>query len=364
MSELLTTPLSQWHRDHGAKMAGFAGWDMPIQYEGILVEHEHTRKAAALFDICHMGEFLVHGPGAAQALACAVSHNLDTLKPGKCRYGFLLNAAGNTLDDLIVYRFAEDSFMLVVNGACVATDFAALRERLPAAVVMEDVSGQTGKIDLQGPLALDVLEALLKENFHDLGYFSFRETTFAGQKLLVSRTGYTGELGYELYLPWGQVLPLWEALLKDARVKPAGLGARDTLRLEAGLPLYGHELDTEHNPTEAGMGKMLTSTADYEGRAGAQKVRQVLLALRIEGRRAARAGDILALPAEAGGTEVGVVTSGSFAPSLGYVIAFAWADAAHAEGKNFVVRTARAELPAVVAELPFYQQGTARKSLN
>lgn len=334
---------------------------MPIQYEGIIIEHEHTRKAAALFDICHMGEFLVRGQGADAALAKAVTHNLETLKPGKCRYGFLLNETGNTLDDLIVYRFAEDSFMLVVNGACVDTDFAALRQRLPASVELVDVSAETGKIDLQGPLALDVLEAVLGENFHDLPYFSFRETGFSGDKLLVSRTGYTGELGYELYLPWDKVLPLWEALLQDTRVKPAGLGARDTLRLEAGLPLYGHELDTNHNPGEAGMGKMLTSTADYVGKAGAQNVRQVLLPLRIEGRRAARAGDVLLLPS---GEEAGVVTSGSFAPSLGCVVAFAWVDAAHAGLKEFHIRAARAALPATVVELPFYREGTARKALS
>lgn len=364
MSDIFETPLSQWHRDHGAKMAPFAGWDMPIQYEGIIVEHEQTRKSAALFDICHMGEFLVRGEGAAAALSRAVTHNLETLKPGKCRYGFLLNAAGNTLDDLIVYRFGEDSFMLVVNGACVSTDFAALRERLPASVELVDVSNETGKIDLQGPLSLDVLEAALGENFHDLPYFSFRETTFGGEKLMVSRTGYTGELGYELYLPWGKVLPMWETLLADqgkGRVKPAGLGARDTLRLESGLPLYGHELDTNHNPCEAGMGKMLNSTAEYVGKAGAQEVRQVLFGLRIEGRRAARAGDVLMLPS---GEEVGVVTSGSFAPTLGCVVAFAWADAAHADVKEFQVRAARAALPAVVVEMPFYREGTARKVLS
>ena len=357
MAELFETPLGPWHRGKGAKMAAFAGWNMPIQYEGILVEHQHTRTAASVFDICHMGEFLVNGAGAGAALARAVTHNLDTLKPGKCRYGFLLNAQGGVLDDLIVYRFAEDEFMLVVNGACVETDFAALRERLPAAVTLENVSAQTAKIDLQGPLSLDVLEKLLGESFHDLGYFSFRETRFEEQRLLASRTGYTGELGYELYLPWDKALSLWEGLLGDARVKPAGLGARDTLRLEAGLPLYGHELDTEHNPTEAGMGKMLTSTADYVGRAGAQTVRQALLPLRIEGRRAARNGDVLEL---ASGEAVGVITSGSFAPSLGCVVAFGWVDAAHAQNRNFVVRTARAGLPAVAAELPFYKQGTAR----
>ncbi len=361
MTALLETPLTAWHKEHGAKMAGFAGWDMPIQYTSILAEHEHTRTKASLFDICHMGEFLVFGNGAAKALSQAVTHNLDTLKPGKCRYGFLLNAEGNILDDLIVYRLQEDSFMLVVNGACTAGDFAALKERMPEEVTLEDISSQMAKIDLQGPESVEVLEAAFGESFRHLGYFSFEERTFEGEKVIISRTGYTGELGYEFYLPWAKALAFWEKLLQDARVKPAGLGARDTLRLEAGLPLYGHELDDKHNPTEAGMGKMLTSTASYVGHEHVGQVREVLLPLRIDGRRAARAGDILTLT---NGEEVGVVTSGSFAPSLGYVTAFAWVKAAHAEEKNFLVKAARASLEAQVVALPFYTQGTARTKLS
>lgn len=357
---LHTTPLHGWHLSHGAKMAPFAGWDMPIQYTGIVAEHEHCRTAASLFDICHMGEFLIYGLNAAQALGRAVTHNLDTLAVGKCRYGFLLNDDGGVLDDLIIYRLAKDSFMLVVNGACVESDCATLRARLPHTVTLEDISSKTAKIDLQGPLALDVLEKALGTGWRDMGYFSFRETAFAGQRMLVSRTGYTGELGYELYLPWDAALPLWERVLADDRVRPAGLGARDTLRLEAGLPLYGHELDTAHNPAEAGMGAMLTSTAEYVGRAGIHTIRQNLLPLRMEGRRAAREGDTLALP---DGTVVGTVTSGSFAPSLGAAIALAYVDAAHAHAKTFIVRTARAELPATVCTLPFYTKGTARIKL-
>lgn len=335
---------------------------MPIQYAGILAEHSHTRNSASVFDICHMGEFRLQGAGAAQALARAVSHNLDTLKVGKCRYGFLLTEQGTVLDDLIVYRLEEDAFMLVVNGACAASDFATIASRLPAPLTLVDISCATAKIDLQGPLAVDVLEGLLQQSFRDLGYFSFRTVEFAGASMMVSRTGYTGELGYELYLPWDSALKLWEALLADSRVLPAGLGARDTLRLEAGLPLYGHEMDTDHTPTEAGMGKMLTSTADYVGKAGAQQVRQQeLIPLKIEGRRTARNGDVLALP---DGSTVGVVTSGSFAPTLGYVVAFAWVDTAHAKAPAFVVRCARAELPATPAILPFYTKGTARMALS
>ena len=341
-------------------MASFAGWDMPIQYEGIIAEHMHTRSAAAIFDICHMGEFLIRGPGARQQLEQAVSHRLDNLEPGKCRYGFLLNPQGGILDDFIVYCLEADNYMLVVNAACAAGDFATLSSRLSAPVEIEDISGKTGKIDLQGPLSLDVLEGLLGAGLRDLGYFSFRTAQFAGETLLVSRTGYTGELGYELYLPWGKTLALWEKLMADARVKPAGLGARDTLRLEAGLPLYGHELDKDHTPAEAGMGKMLASPANYIGKEGALRIRQRLTPLGIAGRRSARAGDLVFLP---DGTQAGVVTSASYAPSLGSAVALAWIDETHAGADSFIVRAAKAELPAQKTSLPFYKEGTARKKL-
>ena len=359
MSELRTTPLTAWHSAHGAKMAPFAGWEMPIQYEGILVEHLHTRQHAGIFDICHMGEFLISGQGAGAALAAAVSHNLATLKAGRCRYGFLLNEQGNVLDDCIVYRFGDEDFMIVVNAACAAGDFATLRARLPESVSLRDVSEETAKIDLQGPDALDVLESLTGGNFHSLPYFGFVRTAWDGAPLLVSRTGYTGELGFELYLPPTKALAFWEALLRDSRVKPVGLGARDTLRLEAGLPLYGHELDEHHNPAEAGMGRMMTSEAEYVGKAGAGEIRQCLLGLELEGRRAARNGDAVLLD----GKEAGVVTSGSFAPSLGRVIAFAWVNRDAARATDFTIRTARAELRASKAEVPFYKDGTARKKL-
>ena len=163
----LKTPLTDWHVAHGAKMAPFAGWLMPIQYEGILVEHQHTRQHAGLFDICHMGEFRIQGAGADAALAAAVSHNLATLAPGRCRYGFLLTEKGTVLDDCIVYRFGPDDFMVVVNAACAAGDFATLRARLPEGVALTDISEQTGKIDLQGPEAVDVLESLLGRSLRD-----------------------------------------------------------------------------------------------------------------------------------------------------------------------------------------------------
>lgn len=354
------TPLTDWHKEHGAKMAPFAGWDMPIQYAGIIQEHEHTRKGASIFDICHMGEFIVSGPGATEALSKALTTNLATLKTGRCRYGFLLNEQGGILDDLITYRLQEEKYLLVVNASCIDLDYQTLLQRFPSGVELKNISEQVGKIDLQGPASLEVLSAALPSDWKSVPYFGFIETTFDGEKTLISRTGYTGELGYEIYLPSGKTLKMWELLLSNPLVKPAGLGARDTLRLEAGLPLNGQDLDPQHNPAELGYSSMLTSEADYVGKAGAFEVRQVLTALTIPGRRSARHGHKVLLP---DGTEAGVVTSGSFAPSLGYAIAFAYIDKAYAGKDKYLIQADRTQLEGSRVDLPFYKEGTARKKL-
>ena len=342
-------------------MAPCAGWNMPIQYEGILAEHAHTRTGASVFDICHMGQFMLEGENAAEKLSLAVTHNLDTLREGRCRYGFLLNERGGVLDDLIVYRLAQDRFFLVVNAACAESDFAALSARVPGMV--RDISPEMGQVDLQGPKSIEVLEKLLGQDFHSLGYFSFRECEFQGKPLRVSRTGYTGELGYELYPPRDMTEALWCALLDDPRVKPAGLGARDTLRLECGLALYGHELDTEHTPAEAGMGAMLSSTAPYVGHEHAGEIRkQCLIPLALEGRRTVRNGDSVTLPGS--GEVIGKVTSGSFAPSLGHAVALAYVDKEYAHHDAFSLLAGRSSLPAARTDLPFYKKGTARIKFN
>ena len=342
-------------------MAPFAGWDMPIQYpSGIIAEHLHTRSQAGLFDICHMGEFLVEGKDAAAALARAVTVNLATLKPGRCRYGFLLNATGGVKDDLIVYRLAEERFMVVVNAACRQSDFQTIGERLAPSLLFEDISDATAKLDLQGPQSFAVLETILPGPWRRLPYFGFVEAEFAGGSLLISRTGYTGELGVELYCPWDKAEALWTLLLTDERVRPVGLGARDTLRLEVGLPLYGQDLDEEHTPAEAGYAAMLTSQADYVGKDQARAIANKLVALSIPGRRSARHGDVVVLPS---GEPAGVVTSASFAPSLGNAVALAYIQAQHADAPEYVIRSARAELPASPTPLPFYLQGSARVAL-
>ena len=360
MEQLIATPLTDWNRNHGAKMVPFAGFDMPVQYTSILAEHEQTRTKAAVFDICHMGEFYLSGEGAAAALGKAVSHDLDTLAPGKCRYGFLLNDAGGVVDDLIVYCLEPGSYMLVVNGSRIRTDFETIKGRLPAGLSFTDASPETAKIDLQGPLAFEVLRDRVPGDFSGLKYFNFAWTEFEGASLMVSRTGYTGELGYELFLPAGKAVALWEAITADPRVAPAGLGARDTLRLEMGYPLYGQDLDEEHTPAEAGYGWLLTSPADYVGKAGAGAIRQKLVSLEIPGRRSARHGDAVL---DKNGRTVGVVTSASFAPSLGHAVALAFVDADAAEAKDFHIKASRTELPATRRALPFYKGGTARKSV-
>lgn len=361
MSELAITPLTDWHRDNGAKMAPFAGFDMPVQYKGIMVEHKHTRTKAGIFDICHMGEFALTGKGAKDALNKVVSHDLNTLGPGKCRYGFLLNEAGGINDDLIIYCLAEDEYMLVVNGACRQKDYDHIRANLPESILLTDISDQTAKIDIQGPESLDVLNVLMGGKWNHLKYFNFETTEELGFSMIISRTGYTGELGYELYLPADNALEVWEKLATDERVEPVGLGARDTLRLEIGYPLYGQDLDDEHTPKEAGAGFFLKKESDYIGKSGLGEVKESLIALSIEGRRTARHHDKVLLP---NGEETGIVTSGSFAPSLGHCIALAYVKAEDADKDTFLIKTARVELDAQKTSLPFYTEGTARKKVD
>jgi len=360
VEQLLATPLTQWHRDNGAKMAPFAGFDMPVQYKGIMVEHKHTRMETGIFDISHMGEFLLSGPGAMNALNKVVTHDLGTLAPGKCRYGFMLADDGGILDDLIIYCLEKDSYMLVVNGACRENDFNWIKKNIPADLNFRDVSDDTAKIDVQGPTSLAVLNDVMGIKWNHLKYFNFEEIEWNGFKLIVSRTGYTGELGYELYLPADKALETWEKLMADERTMPVGLGARDTLRLEAGYPLYGQDLDIAHTPVEANAGFFLKKESEYIGKSGLGKVREKLVPLVIEGRRTARHHDEVLLD----GKKVGMITSGSFAPTLGCCLALAYVTAEAEDNEAFTIKTARTELEARKGSLPFHTKGTARMKVD
>ncbi len=360
-SRCVQTPLYEAHVALGARLAPFAGWDMPIQYTGILAEHEQTRRATSVFDICHMGEFELRGPTALADLERLLTMPVASLAPGQCRYGYLLREDGGVLDDLTCYRLGPDHFWLVVNAGTRTQDAAWIWQHLAPTTQFTDLSDDLGKLDIQGPTARATTERALGVQLPDLGYFRFTELTLEGVPCLLSRTGYTGEFGYELYCPVKTVGRFWEQLLAGGEIRPAGLGARDTLRLEMGYALYGHELDLHRTPAGASRGRYLQLTKDFIGKVAVEaelkQPRQVLVGLRLESKRAARNGDGITVA----GRTAGVVTSGSVAPSLGVAVALAYVDAAHAAtGTRLDVQARGSALPATVVALPFYAGGTAR----
>lgn len=359
------TPLQTRHEALGARLAEFAGWLMPIQYAaGILAEHQHTRENAGLFDICHMGEFRVRGPGAPAALDRLLARPCREQKPGTCRYNFLLSDQGTVRDDLLVYRLAVDEFYLVVNAGTAPADAVWISSQLGAAAEFADESAITAKLDLQGPEAFAVLADLGLPAAEIPGYYSWIRRTFLGVPMLISRTGYTGERGVELYMPMDAVGAVWDRFLAHPLVRPIGLGARDTLRLEMGYPLYGHELDLDTTPVEAGFGALVkTADRDFVGRPALLVKEPVkrLTGLRLDGRRAARAG--MAVREAQGRAVIGRVTSGAFAPSLGYAVALAYLQgpAPLPAGTPVVIGDGAAlQLSARVAPPPFYPNGTVR----
>ncbi len=362
--QLLETPLAAEHVALGAKMVPFAGWNMPVQYtEGILAEHHHTRNAVSLFDICHMGEFRLKGEGSAELLDRALARSVADQKTGSCRYNFLLNEKGGVIDDLIVYRIAENEFFIVVNASRRETDFRTLSGRLGSRVVLTDESDRTAKLDLQGPLSAEVLGRLGIPQETLPKYYHFTPVKLFGADVLLSRTGYTGELGFELYFDASRAVDFWRGLLADGTVKPAGLGARDTLRLEMGYPLYGHELNETTTPVEAGFGGMLKLDSSDRTFAGSGALRgrapeKQLVGLVLEGRRAARERTPVLLD----GKQVGAVTSGAFAPSLGVAVAMAYVEADAARSNSFSLDLQRVVIQAENVPLPFYKNGSARKN--
>ncbi|GGD87779.1 aminomethyltransferase [Tsuneonella deserti] len=366
-----TLPLDGWHRARGARMVPFAGYEMPIQYEGILAEHEWTRSHAGLFDVSHMGQLEVSGEDATEALEALLPIDLSTLKPGRQRYSLLLDENGGVLDDLMVTN-AGERFYLVVNGATKWDDIAHLREHLPDDITLNHLADDA-LLALQGPEAAEVLGQLGLEPANsgprvaDMAFMDAVEFGWNGVPLRVSRSGYTGEDGFEISVPADQAEALAEALCAQPEVKPIGLGARDSLRLEAGLPLYGHDLSPGTSPVEAGLTFGINKRRRSEGGfPGAERIQRELaegtkrhwVGLALEGRMAAREGaDVYA-----GDDKVGTVTSGGFSPTLGHPIAMAYVDAAHAgEGTALELEVRGKRLPARVVPTPFVPHRYHRK---
>jgi aminomethyltransferase len=322
-----TLPLDGWHRALGARMVPFAGYWMPIQYEGILAEHRWTRESAGLFDVSHMGQLLIAGSQAEKGLEALLPADVAILKEARPKYSLLLTDEGGIVDDLMVTR-RGDHFYMVVNGATKQGDIAHLEAKLPRGVVVDHMKEQA-LLALQGPKAVDALARLVPEAA-GLTFMTAGAFTVAGIKAWISRSGYTGEDGFEISVPAQSVEALATLLLDQPEVKPIGLGARDSLRLEAGLPLYGHDLDTGTTPVEADLTFALSKRRREEGGfAGWHRIARELaegpirkrVGLAVEGRQPVREG---AMVVDAEGSEIGKVTSGGFSPSLEAPIAMAY----------------------------------------
>ena len=372
--DLRSTALEAVHRSLGATFTDFAGWQMPVRYDSDLAEHRAVRDSAGIFDLSHMGEIHVRGPQAGAALDHALAGKLSAMSVRRAKYSLLLTEDGGVIDDVITYRLAADHFLVVANASNAEVDAQELTVRAKGFdAEVDDASDRTSLIAVQGPaseqILLDALlgdgggvEGITADDLTSMKNYRFAEGSYRGQDLLIARTGYTGEDGFELYLPGELATALWEQLTAAGgdRLTPCGLASRDTLRLEAGMPLYGNELGRDLRPAQTGMGRIvaLTSKEDFVGRAGIEATdlsdRPVLVGLVAEGRRAARAG---AQVRDTEGREVGAITSGALSPTLGHPIAMAFVHAGVSEpGTELVADVRGKDLPVRVARMPFYRR--------
>ena len=358
MTALQRTPLYEAHEKLGARLVPFAGFELPVQYTSILEEHAAVRERAGLFDVSHMGQLHFAGPGATAAVEWLVSCRVGTLRPGRVRYGCLCNEAGGVVDDVTVYRLADEAWFLCVNAANIEKDYRWVVRHTPPGVVVRNRSAETALLAIQGPKSAAVLAGCSDAALSALPRFAFSGAKLAGVEALVSRTGYTGSDGFELYCAARDAAPLWDALLAAGAahgLAPAGLGARDTLRLEAALPLYGHELDDETSPLEARLDRFVKPDAAFLGgeaiaRRRAAGHRKLLVGFELTERGIARAGYALAHA----GRDIGVVTSGAPSPTLQKSIGLGYVPPALAElGTRLEVSVRGRGVAARVVETPF-----------
>jgi len=363
---LLRTPLCDWHSAHGGRMVDFAGWSMPVQYGSIVAEHLATRTAAGLFDVSHMGRLRLDGGGSAAFLDRLLTRKVVGQGPGKIRYSLVCNESGGILDDVLVFHLQESRgglyHLVVVNASNREKIVSWLKSHLKQGddVKLVDRTVETAMIAVQGPAALRCVEPLVGTDIGGLGYYTGTETTICGQSGIVSRTGYTGEDGCELIVPAAAAAEVWEKVLaqgKAAGAMAAGLGARDTLRLEAAMPLYGHELNEQINPLQAGLAFAVNLDGrEFVGRSALVAAKQnkelpVRIGLELAGRRAAREHYAVL----ANGQPIGEITSGTFSPTLQRPIAMAYVPPRHAElGTELSVDIRGSTEPARVVKLPFY----------
>ena len=359
------TPLHEVHVALGAKMVPFAGFDMPVQYpSGITAEHKSVREGVALFDVSHMGEFMIRGPQAIDFANHVTTNDVGALSVGQAQYSTILNEGGTIVDDCLVYRF-PDHLMMVVNASNKDKDLAhisAFLDRFDCTV--EDVSDRIALLALQGPRAQEIMARHTDLKLDDIAYYHFVVATVAGvPNVILSRTGYTGEDGFELYFDASKAVEIWNALTADASVVPAGLGARDTLRLEMGMALYGNDIDDTTTPYEAGLGWLVKmKKGDFVGRAALERqkaagIPRKLIGFTMPDRAFPRHGYAVFCNGESSGE----VRSGTLSPSLGHAIGTAYLPLDKAkEGTVFEIEIRGARLPAVVEKMPFYKNASHR----
>lgn len=359
------TPLYEVHRALGAHFTEFAGWQMPVRYSGDTAEHQAVRNTAGLFDLSHMGEIRISGPQAAEAMDYALVAKASGITAGRARYTMLCDADGGVLDDLIIYRLAEQEYLVVANAANAAVVSAELERRVQGFdAAYEDVSADYALIAVQGPKAVEILAPLTDTDLSTVKYFAGYRSKVAGAQVMLARTGYTGEDGFELFTSPADAPAVWQALAESGQqheLAPAGLSCRDTLRLEAGMPLHGHELSTGLTPYHANLGRVvkLDKPGDFVGKAALARVAEAptertLVGLSTDARRAPRHGYPVL---DAAGAEVGEVTSGAPSPTLGHPIGMAYVDRAHsAPGTELKVDIRGKSIDVRVVELPFYRR--------
>jgi aminomethyltransferase len=359
---LKQTPLNAVHRQMGAKMVPFGGWDMPVQYRGILDEHKAVRGAAGMFDVSHMGEVEFRGPAAAEALQRLTCNDILRLQVGQVHYSALTTERGTFVDDLTVYKFADDRYLVTVNASNIGKDVAWMRDHTRGNVEVRDLSDETALIAIQGPRAVEILQKLTPLNLSGIKYYWFAQGKVLGQDAVVSRTGYTGEDGFEVYLSPRHAAHLWNALLEAGAplgLLPCGLGARDTLRLEAKMALYGNDIDDRHTVLEADLGWILKlEKGEFIGRDAlarqkAEGITRKLIGFEMVGRGIARSHYRIVKD----GRPIGEVTSGGPAPWMDKNVGLGYVAVEHAAiGTEFDILIRDNPVRARVVQTPFYKR--------
>lgn len=354
--------LNDLHIKLGAKMVPFAGYNMPVQYEGINAEHETVRNGVGVFDVSHMGEFILKGDGALALIQKVTSNDASVLTDGKVQYTCLPNTTGGIIDDLLVYRIDEKTYMLVVNASNIEKDLNWIKSQNTFNVDIKDISDRTSLLAVQGPKAAEALQSLTEINLKDMPYYTFSKGKFAGiDNVVVSCTGYTGAGGFEIYFDNEHANHIWDAIFKAGApqgIKPIGLGARDTLRLEMGFCLYGNDIDDTTSPLDAGLGWITKFTKEFTNSAALLKQKEEGIKRRLVGFEMTERG----IPrhgykiADANGNEIGVVTSGTQSPSLQKAIGMGYVNAPnHKEGSEINIIIRDNAVKAKVVKLPFYK---------